>query len=171
MEVVADWLASTNASHFIQTTLWIIPVTQTIHILSIAMVFSSVLVVVLAVLGITKSYTVEDVAQRFVPWIYFGVAALAVTGTILIVGEPQRSLPSHEFKMKMVWLAIAMISTVAFGRSVHHRALVWQPTGAPDRTIHQTSARKMINGLAVAALLSWSMVIVYGRWIAYTVQH
>jgi hypothetical protein len=171
MEAFADWLAGTRASYFIQVTLWIIPTVQTIHILGIAMVFSSVMMVVLSILGFSKSYTIEEVAQRFVPWIYYGVAALAVTGAILIVGEPQRSLPSYEFKMKMLWLAVAMISTVAFGWSVRHNAMVWQPAVASGKMQQQASARRMVNGLAIAVLASWCMVVIYGRWIAYTVAH
>src|SRR6266700_1551617 len=155
METIADWLAGTSASHFIQTTLWIIPTVQTIHILGIAMVFSSVAMVVLSILGITRSYTVEEVAQRFVPWIYYGVAALAVTGTILIVGEPQRSLPSYEFKMKMLWLAVAMVSTMAFGWSVRHNVLVWRPALAGGGTMPHVAARRVVNGLAIAVFASW----------------
>ena len=122
-------------------------------------------------LGITKSYTVEGVAQRIVPWIYYGVAALAVTGAILIVGEPQRSLPSYEFKMKMLWLAVAMISTVAFGWSVRHNALVWRPAIAAGGTMQHVAARRVGNGLAIAVFASRCMVVGYGRWIAYTVAH
>jgi len=28
-----------------------------------------------------------------------------------------------------------------------------------------------VNGLALVAFLAWAMVVVYGRWIAYTVVH
>ena len=92
----------------IQKTLWIIPVMQTIHILSVAMVFSSVVMIELRVLGLTRSQTIEDTARRFVPWIFGGVGVLALTGTVLIIGEPQRSLPSYEFQMKILYLAVAI---------------------------------------------------------------
>ena len=37
----SKWLAATPLSHTIQTTTWIIPSLQTIHILSVAAVFSA----------------------------------------------------------------------------------------------------------------------------------
>jgi len=168
MEAIATWLAATTASGVIQKTLWVIPVMQTIHILSVAMVFSSVMMIELRVLGITRSQTVEQTAHRFVPWIFSGVAVLALTGSVLIIGEPQRSLPSYEFQMKMLYLAVAIAFTIAFSQSVRQHALVWETAGATVRT---AAARTLVNGLALVALLAWSMVVVYGRWIAYTVIH
>jgi hypothetical protein len=173
MEAIADWLARTAASDLIQRVFWIIPVMQTVHILCVAMVFSSVVMIELRVLGVTKSQTIEEVAHRYVPWIFSSVGVLAVTGGILIIGEPKRSLPSYEFQMKMMYLAVALAFTVAFARSVHQRAAVWQAagTGGPQGGTQIASPRMLLNALALAALVSWSMVVVYGRWIAYTVVH
>ena len=170
MEGIANWLAVTAASEFIQKTLWIIPVMQTIHILCVAMVFSSVVMIELRVLGFTKSQSIEEVAHRFVPWIYSGVVVLAITGSILITGEPQRSLPSYEFQMKIMYLVLALAFTIAFARSVNHHAPVWQGAGQGGVQV-AASSRLVVNALALAAFASWAMVVVYGRWIAYTVIH
>jgi len=134
MEAIAIWLAGTAASDVSQKTLWIIPVMQTVHILSVAMVFSLVVMIELRVLGITKSQTIEQTAHRFVPWIFSGVVVLALTGTMLIVGEPKRSLPSYEFQMKMLYLAVALAFTIAFAQSVRQHALVWETAGGTVQT-------------------------------------
>ena len=168
MEPIAMWLAGTAASDVIQKTLWVIPLMQTIHILSVAMVFTSVVMIEFRILGVTKSQTVAQAAHRFVPWIFGGIVVLALTGGVLIVGEPKRSLPSYEFQMKMVCLAIAVAFTLAFAHSVRRHAPIWETVGGPTQNV---SARALVNVLAVVALLVWSMVVVYGRWIAYTVEH
>jgi hypothetical protein len=169
METIAIWLAGTTVSGVIQKTLWVIPVMQTIHILGVAMVFSSVVMIELRVLGITSSQTIEQTAHRFVPWIFGGVVVLALTGTVLIIGEPQRSLPSYEFQMKMFYLAVAIAFTIAFAQSVRQHALVWETAGGTGG--RKAAARTLVNGLALVAFLAWAMVVVYGRWIAYTVVH
>lgn len=169
MEAIAAWLAGTTASDVIQKTLWVIPVMQTIHILSVAMVFSSVVMIELRILGVTNSQTVEQTSHRFVPWIFAGVAVLALTGSILIIGEPKRSLPSYEFQMKMLYLAVAIAFTIAFARSVHQHAAVWETAGGAG--VQNVTGRVLVNGLALLALVAWSMVVIYGRWIAYTVVH
>jgi len=168
MEAIAIWLAETSASDVIQKTLWVIPVTQTIHILSIAMVFCSVVMIEFRILGVTTSQTIEETANRFVPWIFGGVVVLALTGSVLIVGEPKRSLPSYEFQMKMLYLAVAIGFTIAFVRSVRQHASVWATASGTTAT---ANGRTLVNVLAVIALLVWGMVVVYGRWIAYTVPH
>jgi hypothetical protein len=167
MEAVANWLAATAASAVIQKTLWIIPVTQTIHILSVAMVFTSVVMIEFRILGVTRSQTIEQTAHRFVPWIFAGFAILAATGSILIVGEPKRSLPNPDFQLKMLYLAIALALTVAFARSVGRHPDVWESAGVASRSL---SGRALVNSLALLSLLAWSMVVVYGRWIAYPAQ-
>jgi hypothetical protein len=168
MNGIADWIATTTASALVQKTLWLIPLMQTIHIVFLALVFSSVVMIELRVFGFSRSGTMEQTAHRFVPWIFVGVAVLAITGTVLIIGEPQRSLPSFEFQMKMLFLAIAMGLTFLFARSVHRHAPVWE---SADGTAGLSSGRATVNALALAALAAWALVVIYGRWIAYTVQH
>ncbi len=168
MEAIAIWLAGTAASGVIQKTLWVIPVMQTIHILSVAMVFTSVLMIEFRILGVTASQTIEQTAHRYVPWIFGGIAVLALTGSVLIVGEPKRSLLSYEFQMKMLCLAVAVGFTVAFARSVGRHAPVWETAAAPPQ---YRTGRTLVNVMALLALLVWSLVVIYGRWIAYTVQH
>ena len=106
MTSFAHWLASTSASMAIQKTLWLVPVMQTIHIVCVAMVFTSVVMIEFRILGISKAQTMAQTAHRFVPWIFYGVVVLALTGAVLIVGEPGRSLPSFEFQAKMLFLAV-----------------------------------------------------------------
>jgi hypothetical protein len=174
MQSIAAWLAGTAASAVIQKTFWITPVMQTIHIICVAMVFSSVVMIELRVLGVTKSQTIAQIAHRYVPWIFTCVVVMAVTGSILIVGEPQRSLPSYEFQMKMLYLAIALALTFAFARSVERHAPVWAtavsvPAGGSTAT--GGSSRTLVTVLALLAFAAWAMVVIYGRWIAYTVVH
>jgi hypothetical protein len=158
----AQWLADTSASAVIQETLWLIPLMQTIHIICVALVFSSVVMIEFRILGYSKSGTVEETARRFVPWIFIGVVVMALTGAVLIIGEPARSLPSFEFQMKMLFLAIALVFTIMFARSVRRHPEAWSDSSAV-RTAHST--------LAIVALGAWCAVVIWGRWIAYTVVH
>ena len=120
------------------------------------------------ILGVTHSATIEQTAHRFVPWIFVGVVVLPFTGSVLIIGEPKRSLLSFEFQMKMLFLLIALVLTFLFAHSVRHHAPVWASAGG---VAGHAGARTMVNALALAALAVWGLVVAYGRLIAYTVQH
>jgi len=55
MQGFARWLEGTSASEFVQKTLWLIPLMQTIHIICVALVFSSVVMIEFRILGYTRS--------------------------------------------------------------------------------------------------------------------
>src|SRR5579884_3060591 len=98
----SDWLAATPVSLFIQTTDWIIPTVQTVHILCIAVVISAALMVHLHTLGLAmRSQASVVLTRRFLPWTWGALLLLLLTGAILVVAEPGRSLPNPVFQLKM----------------------------------------------------------------------
>jgi hypothetical protein len=158
MEVFAQWLAGTSFSHGVQRTLWLIPVLQSIHILGIAVVLSSVAMIELRIVGVVKSQTMIQTAHRFLPWLWAGLILLAATGILLIVGEPKRSLPNPAFQLKMLMLALALAVALAFRASLRPDTTFWT---------RSSNARRLTNALAILAFLLWCAIAVAGRWIAY----
>src|SRR6202167_5481933 len=105
---LSKWLAATSLSHTIQTTTWIIPTLQTIHILSVAVLFSSAVLVDLRLWRLLqRDMTLPDVARRFLPVIWPFFLILLMTGSLLIIGEPRRSLLNTTFYLKMALLVVA----------------------------------------------------------------
>src|ERR1700721_2743608 len=108
----SKWLAATPLSHIIQTTQWGIPALQTVHILSVAVGFFS------AILGdlrlwrlLNRDVPLPEVARRFLPTIWPVLLVLLITGSLLIIGEPKRSLLNSTFYLKMALLAVAIVLT------------------------------------------------------------
>ena len=156
----AGWLAQTGPSQFIQNVLWIIPAVQTVHILAIAAVLSSVAMIDLRILGLAGRATMAETADRYLPWIWWGLLALAVTGVTLITGEPVRSLTNPAFQIKMGLLIAAVAITLVFQRTVRRHAPAWEAPGPAAGTI---------RAAALATLLLWFAIAVAGRWIAYMI--
>ena len=159
MRAFCDWLAATPLSVMIGSTRWVVPVVQTIHILAIAVVLSSVLMLELRVLewaGGSQSTTLT--ARRFLPWLTSGLEVLAITGALLIVSEPQRALFNTAFWTKMCLLVLAVVATMGLQRA--H----WRNTAERDPTL---SASAAVRAVAVLTFLLWVAIVVAGRWIAY----
>jgi hypothetical protein len=154
------WLAATPLSHTIQTTGWIIPALQTIHILSVAVAFSSAILVDLRIWRLLeRDVPLPDVARRFLPTIWPVLLILLTTGSLLIVGEPRRSLLNSTFYLKMALLAVAIMLTAGLQRSFSSSPNFWDK----DRT------RRMAGRLAASvSILVWCGILFAGRWIAYT---
>ena len=156
----SKWLAATPLSHTIQTTTWIIPSLQTIHILSVATVFSAAILVDLRIWRLLeRDEPLPDVARRFLPTIWPVLAILLVTGSLLIIGEPRRSLVNSTFYVKMALLAVAIMLTAGLQRSILSSPGLWDGK----------RALRVAGRLAAAvSILVWCGILFAGRWIAYT---
>ena len=156
----SGWLAATSLSHTIQTTGWVIPTLQTIHILSVAVVFSSAILVDLRLWRLlNRDVPLPEITRRFLPTIWPVLVVLLITGALLIIGEPRRSLLNATFYIKMALLAVAIVLTAWLQWSVSSSPNVWDR----DR------GRRMAGQLAASvSILVWCGILFAGRWIAYT---
>jgi uncharacterized membrane protein len=151
-----NWLSNTPISLTIQNVSWVIPTVQTVHILAIATVMASVVMLDFRVLGLAgRSQSIPDVAHRFLPWIWCAVVVLLCTGSILIIGEPARDLLNNVFWTKMSLLVCALLITGLFQYTVDHRLKFWD------------GQRAIARVAAVASLVCWIGIVAAGRWIAY----
>ncbi len=157
---LSKWLAATELSHTIQTTGWVIPALQTIHILCVAALFSSAILVDLRIWRLfQRDVALAEVGRRFLPLIWAIVPILLMTGALLIVGEPRRSLLNTTFYLKMALLAVALALT-AF--------LQWSLSAAPGFWDRGKGRRVAGRLAATASILAWCGIIFAGRFIAYT---
>jgi hypothetical protein len=153
------WLEATPLSQTLQTHEWIIPAVQTIHIVSIALVMSSAVMVGFRVFGwIAAGEPASDVARRFLPVIWWCLPVLLVTGATLIIAEPGRSLTNPVFLTKMLLLLGGIALTFAYQQGLRSDITFWERSPARRRAA--------IVGAALA-LSIWTGIVFAGRWIAY----
>src|SRR5258708_36633954 len=94
----SKWLAATSLSHTIQTVGWIIPTLQTIHILSVAVVFSSAVLVDFRILRMFEcGVPLPQVTRRFLPTIWPVLPILLWPGSLLMIGAPRPSQLNSPF--------------------------------------------------------------------------
>jgi hypothetical protein len=154
----AAWLQTTALSVKIQSISWIIPVLQSTHIVMIGVVFVSSLMIALRVLGSVRTdEPFATVWDRFAPWMWSGLVVMALTGLVLIIGEPIREFTAVSFWLKMTLLPISVISIFVFGRTV-------RPDARTSATVEFSAGRKLA---AVATIALWLAIVFLGRAIAY----
>ena len=160
MNQFALWLASTPPSVFIQEhNAWTVPAIQSVHIVGIALVMGSVLMIDLRILGLAwTERTLQETTSRFGPWLTGSLWLLLATGLLMVVGEPVRELVTFSFWLKMALVAIGAVVAVAFQRALRRHEQQWEGT-----LVHRPS----IKALAVLTFLVWVGVIFLGRLIAY----
>lgn len=151
-------VTATAFSQFIQRTHGVIAGIQMVHIICLACVFALGLALALKLAGRGfDSESLESLSRRFVPAIWIFVGLLLVTGTLLIIAEPIRSLPKPVFyvKMALIMLALTMTSAIAGWARRAQR-------GGGAELLGKTG-----KAVAVLYMLVWCSIIVAGRMIAY----
>jgi hypothetical protein len=156
---LSAWLEKTQLSQLIQTHEWIIPTAQSIHILAIAVVTASALMINLRLLGLyATDQPLSEVMARFLPFIWWPLIVLLLTGTIMIIGEPPRSLKNPIFQLKMLLLVAALLV-----------ATICQVTLRLQPAFGELTPRRTAGSviLACTSLGLWAGIVFAGRWIAY----
>jgi hypothetical protein len=151
LDAFCHWLQATPLSLVISTHFWIIPALQTVHILAIASIISSVFMIDLRLVGLVRGEQSTDAfAARFLPFIWWPLPILAVTGGLLISAEPARSLENPSFGIKMALLLAAATVTLLYQRNAKRLGSICRVA------------------IGVVSLVLWTGIVLAGRWIAYT---
>jgi cytochrome bd-type quinol oxidase subunit 2 len=155
----AKWLEDTAPSHVLRVQEgWLVPGIQSIHIIGIAIIMGSLLMIVLRILGWAgMDQTMRQTTERYGPWLIGGLVLQLVTGLVMILTEPVRELVDFSFWTKMVCVAIGTAIVGVFYYTFPSHEKQW------DTLVN----RKSIKSLAVVTLVLFLCIIVLGRLIAY----
>jgi hypothetical protein len=146
-------LSSTPLSQLIQTTSWAIPGIQVVHILCLATLFALALSLSLRFAGRgLAAEPLRSLAARFVPVVWGCLALLLLSGSLLIIAEPERTITNQVFYIKMGLLLLAIV------------VLLWL-TAEARREPERPSRVKV--AVATVWMLIWVGIIIAGRYIAY----
>jgi hypothetical protein len=159
-ETLSAWLTNTSASAYFRDAAWIVPTVQSIHILAICVVAGSALVLDLRLLRlIGRDEPVSTYTRRYLPWLAIAIVVLLMSGVIMIVAEPDRTLTNWVFWTKMAMVATGVFITV----------LLWAPTKRDHIYWDIAERRAGAAALGVISLAVWTAIILCGRWIAYVI--
>lgn len=153
------WLQQTHFSQVLQNVEWIIPAIQTIHILCIGAVISAALALTLRQFGLLAAdQPLARASIAFLRVIWLALPVLLVTGSLLVAAEPNRSLGSPAFQLKMLLLVCVVTLLIVYQRRFARVAASGRETLVGTRRSEVA---------AIAALFLWVCIIFAGRWIAY----
>ena len=142
-----DWLSQTPLSNLIQTVEWIIPMVQSVHIVCIAIVMGSVSLIDLRLLNITgRSQSISSMTTRLLPWVWSALVILLITGALLAIAEPVRSLENPAFQAKMLMLLCVGTLTFFFQKMVRGDVAFWELSPARRMKGPRRSQRDSMSG-------------------------
>ena len=147
---VAATPAHTLALYLLRNVPGFPPIIQTVHLLAICAIMGSAVLIDLKVLGLAlPSQDTEDVIRRLMPWTWWALPLLALSGLVFVFAQPHRYVDNPIFQLKFTLLVPAVALAAAF-----HRLRPRVPGVA-------------FRMLAAISLVLWLGVVMAGRWIAY----
>lgn len=155
MNELIGFIYNSDASTWLRTATWAIPLVQTVHLLALAALLGSAILLDMRLAGLfARADSGAAMVRRYQPVINAALAVLLVSGAVLIWAEPERVLPKDIFWIKMGLVAAGFASTFAVAA-----ALVKSDEQQSPSTAHKA--------LGWACLALWVAAIFCGRWIAY----
>ncbi|KAA6461773.1 hypothetical protein DYQ86_08925 [Acidobacteria bacterium AB60] len=160
-EFAAVWkaLEATPVAASVRESLWLFPAIETLHLLGMGVVFTSIAAFDLRLLGLAfRTVRVQDLAQRLLPWTWTAFALQVITGALLFASEASRMAINPAFRLKMLLLALAGLHALVFRFTADRADVRLAVDGRPP-------VRARIAG--TTSLLLWIGVVAAGRWIGF----
>ena len=150
-------LSSADPVATFMRTDWGWPAMESVHFIGLTLLFGSIAVWDLRLLGVAKRVPVAAF-HRLVPFAVLGFAINIASGSTFLMTEPNQYIYNPAFHFKMLFVALAGLNVLAFYLTMFRRVSTLAP-GAP------TPPGAKISG--AASLLFWTAVIVCGRLITF----
>jgi uncharacterized protein DUF6644 len=159
IEQFCDWLSRTNVSVAFQSANWFVPLVQTVHIIAIAILLTSVYVVSFRLIGLTRgTQALATLTARLTPWIWTALGVLLVSGMLLTITEPARELLNWAFRVKML-LVLALAGTL--------RVVQLRMRQNPEYWTESPARRHAARAIGIVSVIVGASIVTAGRWIAY----
>ena len=147
---LAEWL---------RTSLKALPIVNAIHVIGIALVFGTILIVDLRLVGVASTQrSVKSVTEELVPYTWIGFALALLTGAALFTVNAGTYMQNTAFFVKMSLIGLAGVNMLIFNHIISRDMMAWNE-GPP-------APRARISG--ALAFTFWALVIIFGRTIGFT---
>jgi hypothetical protein len=159
IEKFCDWLSTTSVSVAFQSANWFVPLVQTVHIIAIAILLTSVYVIGFRLVGLTRGkQPLSTLTAKSKPWIWTALCVLLVSGMLLTITEPARELLNWVFRIKMLLVLVLAGTMLMVQMRMRRNPEYW--TESPMR-------RFAARAVGIGFMVMGAGIVTAGRWIAY----
>jgi len=140
-------------------SLWLYPIVEIVHLVGLALLFGSIAVLDLRLLGLSRSVPVRRLAAHVLPWTAGSFLLIVPSGLAMFAAHASDLIANPVFAIKMGLILAAGTNAALFHAVAFRGAADWDIGRRPPATAR-------IAGLLSLAL--WMSVIACGRLLAYT---
>ncbi len=153
------WLAEFPSSIALRESLFVWPLVESTHVLTLALFVGTTAMMDLRLLGVSfGGVPASAFTGRLLPWTRASFALMTVTGLLLFYATPVRNYQNLFFRVKVILLVAAGLNVWLFHSRIHRRIAEWDLERVPPRAARVA---------AIVSLAAWAGVVVAGRMMAY----
>jgi len=157
---IVESIEASGLGEWMRGSVKAMPVVEAIHVMAIALVFGTILIVDLRLLGFPstrRAFTRVSAELLGLTWAAFVVAA--ITGTLMFTANATTYFDNTPFRFKMLALLLAGVNMAVFELVTVRTVAQW------DRDAPAPLAGRMAGAFSIVI---WISVIFLGRWIGFT---
>lgn len=142
--------------------LWLYPSVEIVHLAGIGLLFGSIAVLDLRLLGFSRTLSVKALARHVLPWTAASFALIVPSGLMMFTAHASDFIQSGVFVVKMGLILAAGLNAALFHTITFRTADVWD--SEEMRKLPPPPSARLAGALSLAL---WISVIACGRLLAY----
>ncbi|MEP6679500.1 MAG: DUF6644 family protein [Betaproteobacteria bacterium] len=159
MASAAHAVEASGVGRWMRESLWAYPGVEIVHIAGLGLLFGSIVIVDLRLLGLGRGVPATRLAALAVPWTLGGFLLALCSGLLMFSAHADDFLGNRIFLLKMSLIFVAGMNALWLHLGPFAHAGAWNLDGVPPARVRAAAALSM-------AL--WLCVIACGRLLAYT---
>ncbi len=154
-----QWLEKTPGSIALHESLWMYPIVESVHVLTLCLFLGTVVMLDLRLIGVTmRGVPVSEMIAQLSPWTVAGFFVMVVSGALLFYAIPVRTYQNVFFRVKVLMLILAGLNAWFFHSTTYRTMAEWDLNPVPPK-------RARLSGFL--SLILWAGIVAAGRMIAY----
>lgn len=154
-----EWLNALPLSTYVRESLYLYPALDVIHVIGVVVLFGTIAVVDLRLLGkVFADVPIARLSRGVLPLTFVGAALAFTSGILLFLSEAETIWSNPMLVAKFVLLILAALNIGSWHIAFAHNRAQWDTLAVPP-------LRARIAGGTSLAL--WAAVLVCGRLIAF----
>jgi hypothetical protein len=142
--------------------LWLYPAVEVVHIVGIGLLFGSIAILDLRLLGVSRAIPVRALARHVLPWTAAAFLLIVPSGLMMFTAHASDFISSPVFVIKMCLIMAAGLNAALFHSVVFPSVEVWD-----SEEMRRLGPPPSARVSAAVSLAIWVSVIACGRLLAY----
>ena len=148
----AQTIEASALGQTIRESTWLFPAIESTHLLALALLGGSILIMSLSILGWGLKTPVAEIYKSAHRYLNTAVLVLVITGIFLGISEPVKLYGRQAFLVKMISLAVALAVTY----------FVFNPL------VRRGQSGATLRIVTITTIAAWLIVAMAGRWIGFS---